>query len=304
MLHKYSQEDRLILISALMALVFALGGIGFGVWLQSSIIIFDGLFSFISLGLSMLSLIAGRYIRRINDAKYPFGKSIIQPITLVFKYLAIFILCSLSIYEGIQTLLAGGRELNIEQAFIYSAIVSLLCLIVFRFLKRNIKPEHSELLIAEKREWAMDTGLSLMLTLGFALTIVAIWLGFDQFALLVDPVMLIIAAIFFMHIPLRGIFAAGKEVIGLKVAEDLEMDVQVHIEEIILQHGFKDYYVRLQKVGSTVYLEIDFIVYANQVHLSILEQDKIRAQLYQSIRVFPYRWWYTVSFTADEQWAR
>lgn len=304
MLRQFSSEDRLILISALMALGFAVGGIAIGVWLQSSIIIFDGLYSFISLGLSLISLVAGRYVRRANEAKYPFGKSIIQPITLVFKYLAIFILCALSLYEGVTTLLGGGRELNFEQAFVYSAVVTLLCLGAFRFIRQRTRPEHSDLLLAEQREWLMDTGLSLMLTLGFALAIVGQWLGFVQFALLVDPAMLIIAALFFMRIPAKGILDAGKEVLGLKVAEDLEADVQVHVEAIVLNYGFKDYYLRLQKVGSTVYLEVDFIVYSNQVGLSILEQDKIRHALYKQIKVFPYRWWYTVSFTADEQWAR
>lgn len=304
MVTSFSSEDRLILYSALMALGFAIGGITIGLWLSSSIIIFDGLYSFISLGLSLISLVAGRYVRRVNDAKYPFGKSIIQPITLVFKYLAIFILCSLSLYEGIQTLFSGGRELNFEHAFVYSAVVTVLCLLAFRFIRKRTLPEHSDLLVAEQREWLMDTGLSLMLTLGFALAIIGQWLGFTGFALIIDPLMLVIAALFFMRIPLRGIFDAGKEVLGLKVADDLEADVRVHVEDIVIKYGFKDYYLRLQKVGSTVYLEIDFIVYDNQIALSILQQDKIRHALYQQIKVFPYRWWYTVSFTADEQWAR
>ncbi|MCC5879276.1 MAG: cation transporter [Idiomarina sp.] len=304
MLRSYSSEDRLILISAMMALGFAIGGIGIGLWLQSSIIIFDGVYSFISLGLSLISLVAGRYIRRVNETKYPFGKSIIQPITLVFKYLAILVLCSVSIVEGVQTLLGGGRLLNFEQAFVYSAVVTLLCFAAFRFLQQRRRADHSDLLLAEQREWLMDTGLSLMLTLGFALAIVAQWFGYAGFALLIDPLMLILAALFFIRIPIRGILDAGKEVVGLKVAEDLELDVRLQVEEIVLRYGFKDYYLRLQKVGSTVYLEIDFIVYANQSSMSILQQDIIRHQLYDQIKDFPYRWWYTVSFTADERWAR
>ncbi|RUO32016.1 hypothetical protein CWE12_03240 [Aliidiomarina sedimenti] len=304
MLHRFSSEDRLIFMSAMMSLAFAVAGTAIGLWLQSSIIIFDGLFSFISLGLSLISLVAGRYIRRINEARYPFGKSIIQPITLVFKYLAIFGLCVLSIVEGVETLASGGRFLDFNQAFVYSAVASVLCLLAFRFIRNRTQPEHSDLLIAEQREWLLDTGLSVMLTLGFALAIIAMWLGFERFALYIDPLMLVLAALFFIRIPIRGMLEAGKEVLGLKVADDLELDVRIHVEEIVLRYAFKDYYLRLQKVGSTVYLEIDFIVEPSQSNLSIHQQDDIRAELYRDIRVFPYRWWYTVSFTADEQWAR
>ncbi|MCH8498868.1 MAG: cation transporter [Marinobacter sp.] len=299
-----TEEDKLIAISALMSLFFAVGGIAIGWWLKSSIIIFDGIYSLISLGLSLLSLVAGRYVRLRDDAKFPFGKSIIQPITLVFKYLTIFLLCTLSIIDGIQTLLAGGRELNYLSALIYSGIVTLLCLGAYRFLVARTKPEHSELLVAEHREWLLDTGLSLMLTVGFALALTLAWFGFRDMALYIDPIMLIIAATYFLRIPVTGLLSSGREVVGLKVADELEDEIRSYVDDIVRARGFRSHFLRIQKVGTTVYLEVDFVVKDPGNALTIVEQDRIRAELFAKIRHHPYRWWYTVSFTADEQWAR
>jgi len=300
----FSEEDRLIAGSALMSLLFAIAGIGIGAWLGLSIIVFDGVYSLISLGLSLLSLVAGRYVRVDDDPKFPFGRSIVQPITLVFKYLAIFVLCTLSIVAGVQTLLAGGRELNYLHALIYAGVVSLLCLGAYRYLVARTRPHHSELLVAEHREWLLDTGLSLALCLGFALALVLVWFGLDGLARFVDPLMLIAAATYFLRIPLTGLLSSGREVLGLKAVAALEDEIRAAVEAVVRAWGFRKYFLRIQKVGSTVYLEVDFVVQEAASRLTIAEQDRIRADLFDRIRHHPYQWWYTVCFTADEQWAR
>lgn len=304
MARPFTEEDRLIACSALMALLFAVAGIGIGWWLGSSIIVFDGLYSLISLGLSLLSLVAGRYVRVDDDPKFPFGRSIVQPITLVFKYLAIFLLCTLSIVAGVQTLLAGGRELNYLHALVYAGVVSLLCLGAWRFLVARTRPQHSALLLAEQHEWWVDTGLSLMLALGFGLALALVWLGQPTLARYVDPLMLVVAASYFLRIPLAGLLSSGREVLGLEVVGALEQEVRAEVEAIVQAWGFRKYFLRLQKVGSTVYLEVDFVVQDASSRLTIAEQDRIRAELLARIGHHPYQWWYTVAFTADEQWAR
>jgi len=304
MARPFTEEDRLIACSALMALLFAVAGIGIGWWLGSSIIVFDGLYSLISFGLSLLSLVAGRYVRVDDDPKFPFGRSIVQPITLVFKYLAIFVLCTLSIVAGVQTLLAGGRELDYLHALVYAGVVGLLCLGAWRYLVARTRPQHSELLVAEQREWLVDTGLSLMLALGFALALALVWLGHGALARYADPLMLVAAASYFLRIPLAGLLSSGREVLGLKAVDALEHEIRAEVEAIVQAWGFRKYVLRLQKVGSTVYLELDFVVRDASCGLTIAEQDRIRAELLERIGHHPYQWWYTVAFTADEKWAR
>ena len=287
-----------------MSLLFAVLGIGLGLWFASSSIIFDGVYSLISLGLSLLSLIAGRYVRIVDEAKFPFGKSLIQPITLVFKSLTLFVLCTLSILDGVRTLLAGGRELDFGHAAAYSGAASLASLFIFRFLGNRAKKEHSDLLRAECHEWLLDTVLSFMLTLGFAVALLLVGLGFDRAAGWVDPVMLIFAAGYFLRIPLGILIQSSREIVGLRVKNSLEDEIRLVVEEIVKAWSFETYYLRIQKVGSTIYLEIDFIVADKDSTLTIAEQDRIRLRLWEHYHLHPYVWWVTVSFTADERWAR
>ena len=70
-------ENKMLKLSVLGALFFALFGIAWGWAIDSDMIIFDGLYSFISLLLSMLSLFISNFMNKKDVEKFPFGKHII-----------------------------------------------------------------------------------------------------------------------------------------------------------------------------------------------------------------------------------
>lgn len=295
-------ERFLILASAGFALLFAVAGVLIGVALNSSIILFDGLYSFISLGLSLLSLLALKASAVTGNEKFPFGLSMVQPITLFFKYATISLLCIVSINEGIQIILSGGREVNYLFALVYSAIAAFMCFAIYLLLSKSPAAANSDLLRSENHEWIMDTGLSGALAIGFLLALVlnsysTVAAGY------IEPIMLITAALYFLKIPVLGVTRSIKEIIGYKFTGRVDKEIRTYLDQIQEKYNFDHYFLRLQKVGSTVYIEIDFVV-PTTVDLSIEEQDALRANIYSMIQQYPYQWWYTLSFTHDMKWAR
>ena len=65
-------ENRVLMFSALLASGFALGGLALGLIVGSLVIVFDGVYSLISLLLTLLSLAASKYINRPSDSNFPF----------------------------------------------------------------------------------------------------------------------------------------------------------------------------------------------------------------------------------------
>ena len=59
-----ARENLALTLSAVGAGLFAFAGITLGLWVGSLVILFDGSYSLISLGLSLLSLYAARLVRR------------------------------------------------------------------------------------------------------------------------------------------------------------------------------------------------------------------------------------------------
>ncbi|MFL7047793.1 cation transporter, partial [Vibrio cyclitrophicus] len=61
---KSQNENGVLLFSALLASGFATGGLVLGLLVGSLVIVFDGVYSLISLLLTLLSLAASKYINR------------------------------------------------------------------------------------------------------------------------------------------------------------------------------------------------------------------------------------------------
>ena len=90
-------------------------------------IIFDGLYSFISLILSMLSLYINNYMAKKDFEKFPFGKHILEPIVISIKSLIIAIMCLYSLIGAIQDSSHGGNTVEFGLALIYSIVSVIGC---------------------------------------------------------------------------------------------------------------------------------------------------------------------------------
>ncbi|KOO12555.1 cobalt-zinc-cadmium resistance protein, partial [Vibrio xuii] len=92
-------EKRILTFSALLASGFAGGGMVLGLLVGSLVIVFDGVYSLVSLLLTLLSLAASRYIEHPTNNHFPFGKAILEPVVIAIKGLVILLVVSYSLYS-------------------------------------------------------------------------------------------------------------------------------------------------------------------------------------------------------------
>ena len=130
-------------------------------------IIFDGLYSFISVILSMLSLYINNYMAKRDFEKFPFGKHILEPIVISIKSLIIAIMCLYSLVGAIKTIASGGNNLEISLVLIYSIVSVIGCGAISFYMKIKEKKLSSELIKAESTQWFMDTALSTAVLVAF-----------------------------------------------------------------------------------------------------------------------------------------
>ena len=128
-------ENKILKLSVIGALFFALFGIAWGWAIKSDMIIFDGLYSFISLILSMLSLYINNYMAKRDFDKFPFGKHILEPIVISIKSLIIAIMCLYSLIDAIKTIVSGGNSVSLGLAIIYSIVSVVGCGVISFYMK-------------------------------------------------------------------------------------------------------------------------------------------------------------------------
>ncbi|MGR5061451.1 cation transporter [Photobacterium sp. DNB22_13_2] len=207
-------ERKLLQFSTFSALLFALLGIGFGLWMGSLVIIFDGAYSLVSLALTVLSLVAAAYIRSPSrkDAE---STHKIEPLVIAFKGLVITMMCCISFSSAILAILDGGRDIDAGLALIFGVINVAGCLATYLVMKKYGEESGSNLVVAESKQWMMDTVISGAVMIGFILALLMKHIGLEAYSVYADPVMVVVASVYFVIVPLKMMLGALKELRGI-----------------------------------------------------------------------------------------
>jgi cation diffusion facilitator family transporter len=297
-------EFQLLKLSVYGALLFALLAIVWGVVANSKIILFDGVYSLISVGLSSISLVSASYIQKRDFNRFPFGKEMIEPVIILGKFLVITILCLFALFSGISTLLSGGQEVNAGAGILYAFIATLGCFLFYKFLALKNKNIHSGLAKAESQQWLMDFFLSFAVFLGFA---ISFFLGMTKYSHLMpymDPLMVIIVSAYFLKVPISNMGKQLKEVLDMKADEKYMVLCNQIVDDIVEQYAFDESFLRVSKSGPKLFIEIDFVVSPTTGWQPALkEQDEIRQKIMSQLEPISLKKWLNVAFTLDRKWA-
>ena len=296
-------ENKILKISMVGALFFALFGIAWGWTAQSEMIIFDGLYSFISLALTMLSLYINNFIAKKELDKYPFGKYILEPLVISFKSLIIGGMCLYSLIGAIQDVVHGGNTVEYGSALIYSIVSVIGCGGVYIFMKKKGDKISSELIKVEASQWLMDTLLSIGVLVGFVIAMILRNTRFSGLNVYIDPMMVIMVSVVFIKMPVQSFINAFKEILCVKADDEINDDIYLVVKEIEQEYKFEDSISRVSKIGGELRIEIDFI-YNEESKLKDFDQmDCVREEVYDAIKHIDYNKWLNVSFTGDKKWA-
>lgn len=214
---KEMNERNMLKFSTFSCFCFAVFGIGFGIWLDSLLIVFDGAYSLISLALSLLALFATIYIQKLSENKqknnvlaFKQKTALIEALVVLIKGLVISLICLVSFISAMDAMFSGGREVNADFALLFGIVNVAGCLVTYRLIKKQLGLTPSAILLAESKQWLMDTVISAAVLIGFLVTSVLIMAGFSKFAVYADPFMVILASLYFISVPLKMI----KESVG------------------------------------------------------------------------------------------
>ena len=292
-------ESYLLKISTLGTLFFAVLGRAWGWTVKSEMILFDGMYSLGGVILSLLALMGSIYINKKDYEKYPFGKKMIEPLIVIIKSLAIFIMCIYSLTGSIKDLINGGNEVQ----YGYALISTLGCGIAYFFLKKKGKAINSSLVNIESSQWLMDTLLSMGVLVGFLIANIIKHTEFIWFNRYLDPLMVIICSSVFIKMPIKSFGDGLKELLEFKADDSITLEIDKLVEGIEREYKFEESITRVSKTGNDLRIEIDFI-YNEESNIKVLdEMDSLREKIFNSLSHINYEKWLNVSFTKDKKWA-
>lgn len=297
-----SPDTRALLVSVWASAGFAVLSLAWGLALGSGLIVFDGLYSFASVGLSVLGVLALRAARKGPDERYPWGREVWEPLTIVVKAAALGGLCVYALIGAIREILSGGREIAAGWAVLYAVVAIVGGLAVSLYLRRR-SGQASDLVRAEAAEWLGDTLLSFGVLGGFLVALLLEVTGHGVLARYVDPTMVAVISAAFLRVPARLLAGGAREVLTMSPAPALQHQLWERVRAIQADYGFAESFLRTSKVGGRLDVEADFVVDATSKAQTVRQFDQVRADLQRRLGPLGYATSMTVSFTADRQWA-
>jgi cation diffusion facilitator family transporter len=296
-----AKDARALILSVVASSVFAVGSLIWGLLAGSQMIVFDGLYSFVSVALSLLAVWALRAARSGPDERYPWGREIFEPLTIAIKAMALAGLCLYALVGGVGDLIAGGRDIDAGWAVVYGIVATVVGVGVSLVLRRMSRGA-TDLVRAEAAEWMGDALLSVGTLAGFGVALVLQTTGNHELARYVDPAMLVITSAIYLKIPARLATEGLREVLTMSAAPAVRDQVARLVDDVAREWALAEPVVRLSKVGTRLDVEVVFLVEAGSTARTVEEFDSVRAELDERLRATGLEPWMSVEFTADPRW--
>ncbi|MDE1241743.1 cation diffusion facilitator family transporter [Vibrio aestuarianus] len=282
-----NNENRVLTISALLASGFAGGGLVVGMLVGSLVIVFDGVYSLVSLLLTLLSLVASRYIRKPSDSQFPLGRAVFEPAVIAIKASVILLVVSYSLYSAVVALFTGGREVDASIATLFGAINVIGCGFAWWFIAQKSKRYSSGLIEAETKQWQMDTLLSVVVTVGFLAAFLVTMSPYAEYAVYVDPIMMLLMSFYFIKVPYDMLKSAMRELLMMSASKEICNTVD---QGVIAAGEESDQEIELTsvtKVGHELWVNVDIRPEENEM-IAIEDIESTRRSLHKRLSKLPF----------------
>ena len=298
-LDEFDRERRALGLSMAYGLVLAAIGIAIGVITGSQIILFDGFYTFLGIGLSWMAIRVSILVASGPTSRYPFGREALVPLIIGVEAVALLATCAYASFNAVLSIIHGGDTLASGWGVGY-AIVSLIVPTGVWWWLRRLASD-SELVRAEAAQWLTGGVLGSAMIIAYISAHLLIGTKAAPAAHYLDPSLVILACLAFVAPPLRMIHATFIELVEGSPDKELRGPASEAVDEVVAQFGLGDRHLRMTKIGRKFYVELEFIVTPSW---TARESDLVRNALFAKLDELPHDIWLTVEFTAQRStWA-
>ena len=293
-------EQGTLKFSIALTVFLGVVGVASGLATGSQAIIFDGMYSFVDVVPTIVSLVVVKLIAQGSSHRFQYGYWHLEPLVAVLRDSILVVACIYAAVDAVNGLASGGAEVEYGMAALWAGALSVIGITMTLFLARRARALQSPMLKIDSRSWLVSACLSLALLIGFAFALGLHGTRFERWIPYLDAIALLLIALAMLPVPLIGLWRSLSDV--LQVAPD-ELDSQVHsvMDTIVRERAFVDYSSYVAKVGRARFVEIHVLV-APDSRIDTAAADSVRRDIAKRLNAAWPNFWLTVDFTADRGW--
>lgn len=308
----FGDERGILRLSIAVTVFTAVLGVAFGLLAGSFSIIFDGVYSVLDAGLSLLALTVANLIaahttpkgglsRRLRE-RFTMGFWHLEPMVLALNGAVLAAVAAYALLNAIASLMAGGRHLEFGWALVYAAFTVVICFGFAALEARANRKVESEFVRLDVKAWVMSGSITAALLIAFALGYAVQGTSWAWISPYVDPAVLGLVSLLILPMPIATIRSALLDVL-LVAPPELKAHVDEVAQDFVQRCGFLSYRAYVAKVGRARQIELYFILPPDFPARTIAQWDALRDEVGAAIGDESPDRWLTVAFTGDPAWA-
>jgi cation diffusion facilitator family transporter len=293
-------EQQTLRISIALTVVLGVLGIASGLGTGSQAMIFDGMYSFVDVVPTIVSLLVVKLLAQGTSQRFQYGYWHLEPLVMVLRDSILVVACIYAVVGAIKTLSSGGQAVEYGRAAMWAGVLCVIGLAMTLFIFRRARQLRSPMLTVDARSWAMSALLSLSLLIGFAIGAAITRTRYQGWIPYVDSIVLLCLAVVMLPVPLIGLWRSMRDVLQIAPGE---LDLRVHavMDSLVKERGFLEYSSYIAKVGRGQFVEIHVLV-PPESRIDIAAADAIRHEVSDRLNAGTPTIWLTIDFTADRRW--
>lgn len=270
-------------------------GVVWGLAVRSQLVLFDGVYGALGVVLSGLSLHASRLVAAGPTARFPFGREALAPMVVGVQAIALGGICAYAVVSSLLTIVHGGSDVAAGWAIVYAVVTMAASLVIVWWLRPQAT--RSDLVRAEAIQWLSGVGLELGMIVAFAAMLGLKRTSWAAVVPYIDPVLVLVACAVILPAPVRMLRTTLRELMEGAPPETIQRPIREAVADISAEVGLPTPLVRIQKLGSKIYVEVDYLVEAGRWDTA--DADRVRHALYRRLAELPYLFWLNVELTTD-----
>lgn len=288
-------EKKGLIVSMIGSLMLSTSAIVMALITDSQAILLDGLYTFITLTMALLSLKVLFFIKQPETKNRPFGFMIFEPFLNILKCIVMVSILLVFLVSNIQELYRGGRLISLNLTTLYIFICLAIYILIILILLKCGKHTKSSILALEIKNWCIDAFQTAGIAVSLIAAILFYRLGYTEILPYIDPVIVIALVILSLPIPIKVFNVEIKRLLLISPENNTEKAVKEQLKEIISKYGFRDIQVWSLNSGRTNYLFIYIDLEKEKVTVSHL--DEIRKAVFKELSCIYSDFWADIMFT-------
>ena len=254
--NKQKIETQTLQVNFILSIVYVLFSLVIVYFAQSLTVLLDVGYSVITLLIYAASLYVIKKINQPANKRYPYGYYRLEPVFVLLQAGFILLVAASVIIMAIINLVTHAITPNYMFALIASFSGTLVCGIMYLYVRGAAKKTGSKILHADAELWKADALLSASVDISLATALVLIFFNLHNMASYIDPIIAIVMGIAITIKPLKLIKEAGLNLLDASVEPDLKNKLTDAANIICSNHQLTLQDIKITQSGRFLFVDL------------------------------------------------